>query len=206
MCSLTAMPDRHQYAGASSSEETKRIAEINRGSSEAFEALFRAHETLVYRVCLGFVGAPEVAEDLTQDLFLDLWSRRERFSPKTSVKAYLAGAARYKALSWIRRRRADKSLDALEDKGGEARAAQHTKREVTPRDVLLYLELQQALEHAVGELPARRRLIYRMVRKQSMSYKQVAEALGISQNTVKVQMGRTLKFLRQRLKIYKLAS
>lgn len=199
------------YQGASSGlspAESRQVAQIRRGSGEAFEALFATHESLVYRICLGIVGAPDVARDLVQDLFCDLWDRRQRLDPKTSLKAYLAGAARNKALNWIRRNRPQVSLDEWDETGQSGRmAGRATSRySATPQDALYCRDLRHALRRAVQELPARRRLIYKLAREEHLSYAEIAAALDSSPNTVKTQMGRALKFLRERLKIYDFAS
>ena len=198
--------------------EKKQVAQIRRGSASAFETLFRAHESLVHNICLSLTGASDVASDLVQDLFCDLWDRRHDLNPTVSLKAYLAGAARNKALNWIRRNRRTRdafreapdaeSLSAW-DKTGETeptKGALYPRSQETPRDALQHKDLQEALKQAVQALPDRRRLVYKMAREEHLSYAEIATALGISVNTVKTQMGRTLKFLRQRLKIYDFAS
>ena len=196
------MPDRRKTSGDLSPVEARRIAQIRNGNGKAFEAVFRAYESLVRTICLGLVGTPDVADDLTQDIFCDLWDRRQSFHLKVSLKAYLARAARNKALNWLARSRAQESLD----EGGEAQEIEQMKVKATPQDALLYLELEQALEQAIQELPERRRLVYTMARREHMSYAEISSALDISLSTVKTQMARALKFLRQRLKIYKFAS
>jgi RNA polymerase sigma-70 factor (ECF subfamily) len=199
------MSDRNEAPGGLSPAEVRQIAQIRGGSAEAFEALFRAHESLVYGVCLSMVGTPDVARDLTQDLFCDLWDRRQRLRPRLSLKAYLAGAARNRAISWIRKNGARellKSWDALE--GAERHELQRS--DASPLGALQHRDLRHALRLAIAELPARRRLIYTMARHEHMSYAEIAAALDISVNTVKTQMGRALKFLRRRLRMYEFAS
>lgn len=199
------MSDRNEAPGGLSPAEVRQVAQIREGSAEAFEALFRAHESLVYGVCLSIISTPDIARDLTQDLFCDLWDRRQRFRPRLSLKAYLAGAARNRAISWIRKNGARESLehgDAL----GDAERYELQRSAASPLGALQHKDLRHALRQAVEELPARRRLIYTMARHEHMSYAEIAAALDISVNTVKTQMGRALKFLRRRLRIYKFAS
>jgi len=203
------MSDHDEVPDGLSPAETKQVAKIRRGDGEAFKDLFHTNEPLVYGVCLSIVDIPEVAQDLTQGLFCDLWDRRESLSPKLSLKAYLAGAARNKALMHLRRQRDRESFDkwdATAQETGRPEGIRGLRNRVTPRDALQHRDLRQALQRAIQELPKRRRLIYRMARQEHMSYAGIAAALDISVNTVKTQMGRAFKFLRQRLKIYGFAS
>lgn len=196
------MSDRHEDPEGLSPAEAEQIARIRRGDDDAFEALFRTHESLVYNICLGIVGTPDVARSLVQDLFCDLWDRRQDLDPSTSLKAYLAGAARNKALSWIQRSRPQESLDERKETG----EGEHPEGQATPLDALQHQDLRQALQQAVDELPERRRLVYKMAREEHMSYAEIATALDISLSTVKTQMSRALTFLRKHLKIYDFAS
>ena len=202
------MPDRDDAPGGLSRVEIRQIAQIRAGNGEAFEALFRTHEPLVYGVCLSIVSIPDIARDLTQDLFCDLWDRRKALTPRASLKAYLAGAARNRAITWIRKSRAQASFDDWEVAHGAGRAERRIRpqSQATPREALQHQDLQQALRQAIQELPSRRRLVYTMARYEHMSYAEIAAAMDISINTVKTQMGRALKFLRQRLKVYDFAS
>ena len=149
------MSDRHEDPEGLSPAEAEQIARIRRGDDDAFEALFRTHESLVYNICLGIVGTPDVARSLVQDLFCDLWDRRQDLDPSTSLKAYLAGAARNKALSWIQRSRPQESLDERKETGEE----EHPEGQATPLDALQHQDLRQALQQAVDELPERRRRV-----------------------------------------------
>jgi len=202
------MPDPDNDSDGLSPRESRQVNRIRRGNTEAFEALFRAHEPLVHSVCLSIVGVPDVARDLTQDLFCELWDRRQRFNPTTSLKAYLAGAARNKALSYVQQNRSQESLDDWNAAHGRGRAKRRAepRSRATPQDALQHRDLQQALHQAVQELPDRRRLIYIMARREHMSYAEIATALDIAVSTVKTQMSRALKFLRKRLKMYDFAS
>jgi RNA polymerase sigma-70 factor (ECF subfamily) len=202
------MSERDDASRGLSASEARQVARIRSGDRTAFEELFRAHESLVYSVCLGIVGGPAIAQDLSQDLFCELWDRRDGLHPTVSLKAYLAGAARNKAISWARKKRPTESIDTWDasKRSGQAPRPIKPRGRETPQDALQHQDLQSALRQAVDELPRRRRLIYVMARQEHMTYAEIATALDISINTVKTQMGRALKFLRKRLKMFNFAS
>jgi RNA polymerase sigma-70 factor (ECF subfamily) len=164
---------------------------VRRGDREAFEALFRAYADDLCGFAAGHVGE-QAAEDIVQDVFCDLWNRRADWRPQ-SVRAYLFGAVRNTALDRLKHRRVEQAWEAEEKYRGRPSGLE------SPTDVLQHHELKRAMQQAVEALPERRRLVYRMVRQQGMSYAETAEVLGIAPKTVENQMGRALKMLRERL-------
>ena len=160
----------------------------------AFEALFRAYADRLCSFAAAYVGSAAVAEDLVQSVFCDLWNRRRGGAlPEGNVKAYLFRAVRNKALNRLKHRRVEERHETRTKRQGRTGPVH------TPADTLQHQELRQAMREAVEELPERRRLIYRLARRQGLSYKEIAAALEIAPKTVENQMGRALKTLRERL-------
>src|SRR5215217_1297158 len=169
------------------------IARIRSGDEAAFEALFRALAPGLCALVTRYVGSRGAAEELVQELFFDLWQRREQLAPEQAITGYLHVAARNRALNWLRHERRITPWSA-------AMALQHDA-EVDPSspsegELLDALELQDA----IAQLPARCRLIFTLSRQQDMSYAEIAGSLGLSIKTVETQMGRALKALRERLR------
>ena len=173
-----------------STNEAGRAEAIRRGDRDAFEALFHTHYAGLCRFALRYEPSPEVAEDLVQDVFFNLWRRRHAWVPEHAPRAYLYGAVRKRALKHLRH------------EGVVARW--RTRAEVQPAPIaseadadLSCRELEAALRQAVDLLPERRRLVYELSREHGLTYAEIA--LGISVKTVEMQMTRALKFLRTRL-------
>ena len=168
------------------------IERIRAGDEAAFEALFRALAPGLCALVTRYVKSRQIAEELVQDLFFDLWNRRARLVVDQAITSYLFVAARNRALNYVKRERrvvpwnasATKDLDETDPAApGEA-------------ELLDALELQDAIEH----LPARCRLIFTLHRHQEMTYGEIAKSLGLSIKTVETQMGRALHALRDRLR------
>jgi RNA polymerase sigma-70 factor, ECF subfamily len=165
------------------------LARIRAGDEAAFEALFRALAPGLCALSARYVESPSVAEELVQDLFLDLWRRREQLAMEQGLTAYLVTATRHRALNHLRHERrivgwTPGVADGMAgDNAGES-------------ELLDALELQDA----IAALPARCRLIFTLSRHQDMTYTEIAASLGLSVKTVETQMGRALKSLRERLK------
>ena len=175
-------------------ERDQRWAErIRNGQRGAFAALFRTYASDLCNFAAQYVDNSATAEDIVQEVFCDLWRRRVDWRPQASVKAYLFRAVRNTALDHVKHLRVERAWEAEEkntDRGIHFR---------TPADALQHRELKRAMQQAVEALPERRRLVYRLVRQQGMSYAEVADILDIASKTVENQMGRALKTLRERL-------
>lgn len=171
------------------------IAQIRAGDEAALEAVFRAFAPGLCALAARYVRSRAVAEELVQELFLDLWTRRGQLTIEQTLDAYLCTAVRNRALNHLRREHRltvwREGVVAAEREGepGDASAP-------TESSLLDALELQDAIAH----LPARCRLIFTLNRQQEMTYAEIATSLGLSIKTVETQMGRALKALRARLR------
>lgn len=166
------------------------IERIRRGDEEAFEHLFRAFTPGLCAFVTRYVGSRAVAEELVQDLFLNIWQKRGELVIGNAVPSYLFTAARNRAINHLRRERRTGALDP-------AVVGRIDDPSVTGESALLEL---LDLQDAIGRLPARCRLIFMLSRQQDMTYDEIARSLGLSVKTVEVQMGRALKALRSWLR------
>lgn len=171
----------------SSSTEHVRL-----GDPIAFGDLFRAHYDALCRYACSYVHSIDIAEDLVQDVFFDLWKRRFSWSPEYSTRAFLFGAVRNQTLKFHRRRR------VLRSSFGESSAERLPSLE-NPELMLQYAEFIQLTQRAINDLPERRRQIFILSREHELSYAEIATTLEISVKTVETQMGRALRQLRSRL-------
>lgn len=163
------------------------------GSSAQFDALFLAHHARLCQLAYRMIGSRAVAEDIVQELFLAIWSRRAGADLDDPVP-YLYTAVRNRAISHLRRERwrmttlATRALELWRDRPDEDRGDAG--------------DLAAAVDRAIQELPPRRRQIFTLHREQHLSYAEIARTLEISIKTVETQMGRALKALRARLAPY----
>ena len=150
-----------------------------------FETQF---ERLMAFVC-SYVGDEEAAKDIVQDAFLTLWNNRRKLDKSLSVKSYLFAIAQNYALNYLRHRK------VVAD--NEEPLSHYLLQEDEPvenREKLL-----AALDEKLKELPPQQRTILEKCVIQNKKYKEVADELGISVNTVKTHLARALKYLRDNL-------
>ena len=166
------------------------LARLRSGDERALEAVFRMHYPGMCSVVRRIVFAPDVAEELVQDVFFKLWSKREQLAEIDALKTYLYRAARNTALNHLRRQKLEHAFEERELVKGEPITQDNQS------DSAATSEVERAVRVAIGRLPERCREIFLMSRDGGLTYGQIATELGISIKTVETQMGRALKSLR----------
>jgi RNA polymerase sigma-70 factor (ECF subfamily) len=169
------------------------LGRLRAGRQDAFESIFKTYYPQLVGVAESMVRDRQAAEDVVQDVMVELWRRRESIDVDTSLRAYLFRAARNRALNHLRHQkiapRADPEMaeavpSRTSDTGFETR------------------EINRALRAAARELPERCREVFELSRIQGLSYAEIAQVLQISIKTVEAQMGKALRVLREALAAY----
>ena len=163
------------------------------GEAAALDELFRRHYVTLCRVAVRLVQDAAAAEDIVQEFFAAMWTKRQRLPQDIpSVGPYLRTSVRNRSLNYLRDRK--RIPDGDGDMPDLAADASHQ-----PGAVLENKELQQGVNDAIDRLPERCRLVFVMSKLEEMSHKEIAEGLDISVKTVENQMTRAYKFLRDYL-------
>jgi RNA polymerase sigma-70 factor (ECF subfamily) len=167
------------------------LAGLRRGESTAFDTIFREWYPRLVLIADRIVAERQVAEDLAQEVFLELWRRRETLALETTVHAYLLQSVRNRSLNHLRhaqvRRRS--APDVVEMSGTPTAADAHA----------VAGELAVAIEQAMQSLTPRCREVFLLSREKGFRYAEIALALGVSVKAVEAQMGKALRVLREQL-------
>ena len=164
---------------------------IRSGDEGAFDAVFRAHYPRLVRMAESIVRDRAAAEEIAQEVMLELWRRRELLQLEQGFRAYLVRSTRNRALNHVRHQRiVDRELAAA---AIEARELPATDAET------LGVELDRAIREAIKALPERCREVFQLSREQGLKYTEIAGVLEISVKTVEKRMGQALSELRERL-------
>jgi RNA polymerase sigma-70 factor, ECF subfamily len=156
------------------------IQSIAAGDKHAMQILFARHNVRVFRFLLRFVGDKSAAEDLVSDVFLDVWRQAGGFQARSQVPTWLLAIARNKALSALRRRSTEE-LD--EDTAGAIEDPQDD-----PEVTLQSRQKTGILLNCPTQLSPAHREIIDLVYYHEKSIDEVAEIIGVPQNTVKTRM------------------
>ncbi|HLR26130.1 MAG TPA: RNA polymerase sigma-70 factor [Fodinibius sp.] len=172
--------------------QTTLFQKIKTGDEAAFEKLFREHYEGLRRFVWSFVGSNAVAEELVQETFLKIWEKREQLDVQQSIKAYLFRSARNNSIDWLRHKEVERKWK------DEEKA--HLKYRHTPdvSERLHHKKLLKEVKRAIQNLPQRQREVFMLSRYEHMTYKEIAEILGISVSTVETHISRALETLRKK--------
>ncbi len=171
---------------------------IKASDRAAFEDLFRRFRNELLRYVRGIVGREAVAHDLVQDVFVDLWATREMLDPTRSLRAYLYGMARNRALRHLRDTRAHGLKHALIQGEAVGRVSNGSERN---RDLGVD-QLGELLHGWIEELPDRQREALLLSRYHDLSHREIASIMGISPRTVNNHIVRALKNLSDRVQAF----
>lgn len=167
------------------------LERIRRGDRAAFDALFRAEYASLVGMAESLLGRRDLAEEVVQDVMLELWRRREGLAVQESLRGYLFRATRNRSLNLLRHGRVARRS---EPELARARVAVADTDELTVQG-----ELGAAVVAAVAALPDGVREVFELSRVRGLRYAEIAATLGISVKTVEARMGRALRSLRERL-------
>jgi RNA polymerase sigma-70 factor (ECF subfamily) len=168
----------------------ERIAANDEG---AFEALYRAYYRPLVAFVLPFVQSGAIAEEVVEDVFVQLWQQRSTIHVTHTVSTYLFGATRNRALNVLRRERVERRWhEAAVSDGDPSDGVSHPTAERTIDSV----RVREAVRHAIDGLSPARRTVLMLRWEQEMSYAEIARVMGSSVIAVERQLSRTLKALR----------
>lgn len=172
------------------------VARIRDGDVAAFEQLFRTNHPALVAFATSYLRDPARAEELVQEVFLDLWTRRVDWSVTGSVRGYLFGAVRNRALNVQRRDRLES--DWVDSEAVETVSPMYATPS-RPDEEMEQAEMHDRLHRAIELLPERCQLVMQLRWRDGMAYAEIAEVMGISLKGVENQLGRGLRALRERL-------
>jgi RNA polymerase sigma-70 factor (ECF subfamily) len=158
---------------------------------EAFELLYKRYSAKLFHAAYNLFRDRDVCEDLVQELFIDLWTKRSQLNI-TSLESYLKVAIRHRVIYYIRTKKATLDLEVVEE----------LIEKYTADSKLLQSDISQLLENNVAQLPEKCRQIFTLSRKEYLSNKEIASRLNISIKTVENQMTIALRYLRTGLTDY----
>ena len=176
-------------------KEQQQLRRIRKGDMASFEKLFYRFYPGMFSYAAGLLRKEEVAEEVVQDVFYNIWKNRESLWISTSWQGYLYRSVYNNAMMYLRKHRRELLTDdsyALEQGPGPG----------DPLEEMQYREAEDLVNRTVEQFPARTREIFRLNRQEGLTYREIAGKLSISVKTVEAHMGKALKALRNSLEKY----
>jgi len=189
-------------AAALNDEESGLVIRIRRGDEAAFESLYLAHHSELWRFAYSYVRSRDVAEELVQDVFLAVWGTRATWEVNTRVRAWLYASVRHLALNHLRHERvvartigvgAGAHPSGLDEQTAGVHQLDPMMMGAPPMDQQLSLEaeeLAKAVGRAIAALPERRRIAMTLRWKHDMSSLEIARVLGTTPEAVRTLLTR----------------
>lgn len=168
------------------------VENICHNNPAALKELWDALAPDVYKLAYSILRSEDDAKEITQLVFIKIWEVRSTLKIKKEIKPFLFTIAKNSSYDVLRKKYKEKVLLGN---------LQNNFSELTPEelDSDVMEKVRCKLEQLIAQLPEQRRTIFISNRFEGLTYKQIAEKLDISENTVDTQMRRALNFLRKHL-------
>ncbi|MDR3694847.1 RNA polymerase sigma-70 factor [Mucilaginibacter sp.] len=162
-------------------------------SRTSFKRLYLLYYNKLFSLAKSLVKFDEAAEEITDDVFLNLWTNRSSLTSINNFTYYCYTAVKNKSLTHLSKPQI-KRIE-LEDVGFEI-----NDTSANAEDLLIAEDLSRIINHSLSKLPEQCRLVFKLLREDGLKYREVAELLDISVKTVEYHMGNALKRLSQDIK------
>lgn len=133
-----------------------------------------------------FVYRQDIAEEITQEVFIQLWQRKDLILNSNTAKSYLYVSVKNRSLNYL------KSTFARLTQNDEDLSLTDSDNQ-SPEKILMYKQLTHQIKQAIEQLPERCRVVFNLSRNSGLSYKEIGTELGISPESVKTQIGIAIK-------------
>jgi len=164
--------------------DDERVSRAVKGDKDAFRELFETYRTRAYRVAYGFLGGHEDALDAVQDAFIKAYRGLGTFERRAQFRTWLMRIVTNTCLDRRRSRRAGPAplSDEIVEMTPEDTQPHHRRQ--TPLETMEYGELREALNQALEQVSEAHRTVFVLHSEEGMTYREIAEVLGISEGTV----------------------
>ena len=177
----------------SSNRKSLLLSSLKKGDLESFRSLYKTYQPKIFAFLLRYLKVYEDAEDITQEVFIELWKNRRKINVNLSLSSFLFTIAKNKIIDHFRKQQRQTLFNNYFQHYLEFTNTLNEENEgndVTSRKV----------ESVIKKLPEKRKIVLLLSKKFGLNRREIADFLGISENTVKNQLQEALKFLRQVLR------
>lgn len=172
--------------------EKELVTLLRSGDQAAYTEIYNRYKWLLHTHAYKKLGDRDAANDVVQELFTNLWTKRETILLTSTLAGYLYTAIRNRILNMMEHQQVkSKYIDSMMEF-----AAEHTA--VTDH-LIREKQMTSIIEKEIAALPPKMREVFELSRKSHLSHKEIASHLDISEQTVNKQIKNALKILKTRL-------
>lgn len=169
------------------------MSALKNGEQGSLEWIYAKYFQVVFLYCKKLIGITVLAEEATSEVFLTLWEKRSIITTNQSIQPFLYHIAKVKAYDYLKKIATDQRLQQqflLVHSSGNSKSGEH---------LLIEKEQLEAISKLVETLPPQRKAIFKMRYFEGKDNSKIAEQMQISINTVKVQLVKARRHLKQQL-------
>jgi RNA polymerase sigma-70 factor (ECF subfamily) len=164
------------------------------GDQRAFRRLFDIFAPRLIEFTYAMLKTKDAAVEVADHVFISVWQNRREITHIQNLKVYLYTATKNAALNYISRKAREQVIEPFDFINVQLRD------EINPEQQMITTEIFKKITMAVNELPPRCKMIFKLVREDGLKYREVAEILNVSINTVDAQMVIAVKRISERIK------
>jgi RNA polymerase sigma-70 factor (family 1) len=155
----------------------------------AFRAFYNHFFVTLLRFSYTLTHSKEIAEEITNDVFMHCWQKRDSLSHIKNPQVYLFVVAKNKAIDHLRKQAASRQVFFSEEEKMEIAF------DSNPEQLMISAEMIRKMEYAIQQLPPKCRMVFTLIKQNGMKYKEVASVLNLSVKTVENQLSIAMKRL-----------
>jgi RNA polymerase sigma-70 factor (ECF subfamily) len=182
------------------------MGRVAHGGQDAFEVLLSRYEDAVITFCYAFVRDRQAAEDLAQETFLRVYRSAGRYRPLAKFTTWLYRIAANLCINELKRSRLRRAVSLDEPAGPDPDGTRIVERVASDaRQPLSEAETREAhalVEQAIERLPEEQRTTLVMVEYHNLSYREIADVLGVTVSAIKMRVKRARETLREMLSLF----
>lgn len=175
--------------------EIRRLQEqISGGDQRAFRQLFDLFSDKLFHFAFAIIKAKDGATEVVDEVFVKIWKQRANITQIEYLKTYLYTSVKNASLNYLSRKANEQITEPFDFITIEL------KEEQCPYQQMITADALKKIQEAVNELPPRCKIIFKLVREDGLKYKEVADILNISVNTVDAQMVIAVKKISEKVR------